>query len=92
MAPLSTPTRLCHTLMQQQPVVHAGPNLSAFTVCEFSCSCCRSTTASAADALSTFLLADATALEEFCRQVDGLGALKVGVGCLLWWRIIPYHP
>jgi len=58
-------------------LLDAGPQAAAFAVCEFSCSCCKSSTSLAADALCTFLLDDASALHEFCCNSDGLSALQV---------------
>lgn len=52
-------------------------------VCEFSCSCCRGSTALAADAICSFLLADAgadcayEALQDFISQANGLAAVQV---------------
>lgn len=55
----------------------AGSEVTAYTVCEFSCSCCKSSTSLAADALCTYLLTDSTACEDFCCNANGLEALKV---------------
>jgi hypothetical protein len=46
-------------------------------VCEFSCSCCRSSTSLAADALCTYLATDRDAVREFCSRAVGLQALQV---------------
>ena len=68
-------------ILESRSVFHlpagGGQATAVVGVCESSCSCCRSSTSLAADALCTYLATDSGALQEFCGRAGGLQALQV---------------
>lgn len=58
-------------------LLFAAGQTAAFTVCEFSCSCCKGSITQAADALCTVLTTDCSALQQFWTAANGREALQV---------------
>ena len=70
-----SPAHISHCLLARPT---GGSQATAVVgVCEFSCSCCRSSTSLAADALCNYLATEGDAMQEFCSSSGGLLALQV---------------